>query len=47
MTEEEVQQEIENKGLNAPRITPEGIEAVVPGYLGRFRPRGQFSHYRG
>jgi len=27
--------------------TPQSIAAVVPTYLERFRPRGQFSHYRG
>ena len=26
---------------------PHAIGTVVPGYLERFRPRGQFSHYRG
>ena len=26
---------------------PHAVGAVVPGYLERFRPRGQFSHYRG
>lgn len=26
---------------------PHGMEAVVPGYLERFRPHGQFAHYRG
>ncbi len=26
---------------------PQSISAVVPAYLERFRPRGQFSHYRG
>ena len=25
---------------------PVAMDAVVPGYLERFRPRGQFSHYR-
>jgi NADH dehydrogenase len=28
-------------------ISPRAIEAVVPGYLERFKPQGQFSHYRG
>ena len=27
--------------------TPQSIAAVVPGYLERFRRKGQFSHYRG
>jgi NADH dehydrogenase len=27
--------------------TPTPVEAEVPLYLERFRPRGQFSHYRG
>lgn len=26
---------------------PQSMEAVVPGYLERFKPRGQFAHYRG
>lgn len=26
--------------------TPHGISAIVPAYLERFRPRGQFAHYR-
>ena len=26
---------------------PSPVEAVVPQYLERFKPRGQFSHYRG
>lgn len=26
---------------------PHAMGAIVPGYLERFRPRGQFSHYRG
>jgi hypothetical protein len=26
---------------------PHSIEAVVPGYLERFQPHGQFAHYRG
>jgi NADH dehydrogenase len=26
---------------------PTAIEAVVPEYLERFKPKGQFSHYRG
>ena len=26
---------------------PHGIAAIVPTYLERFRPRGQFAHYRG
>ena len=26
---------------------PTAAGAVVPGYLERFQPRGQFSHYRG
>jgi len=30
-------------GINA----TQSVSAVVPGYLERFRPRGQFSHYRG
>lgn len=34
--------EAENRTLEGLGITPEGIEAIVPGYLGRFRPRGQF-----
>jgi len=25
---------------------PTAVEAVVPGYLERFKPRGQYSHYR-
>ena len=33
---------VQNRTLEGLGITPEGIEAVVPGYLGRFRPRGQF-----
>ena len=32
----------ENRTLEGLGITPEGIEAIVPTYLGRFRPRGQF-----
>lgn len=28
-------------------ITPQAAEAIVPDYLERFRPRGQYSHYRG
>ncbi len=32
----------ENRTLEGLGVTPEGIEAIVPGYLGRFRPRGQF-----
>jgi uncharacterized protein YbjT (DUF2867 family) len=27
--------------------TPQSIGAIVPAYLERFRPRGQYSHYRG
>jgi NADH dehydrogenase len=30
-------------GISSPR----SIETVVPGYLERFKPRGQFAHYRG
>jgi NADH dehydrogenase len=30
-------------GIEAPKT----IEAVVPGYLERFKPQGQFAHYRG
>jgi NADH dehydrogenase len=26
---------------------PQAIDGVVPGYLERFKPKGQFSHYRG
>jgi NADH dehydrogenase len=26
---------------------PASIAAIVPAYLERYRPRGQFSHYRG
>jgi uncharacterized protein YbjT (DUF2867 family) len=26
---------------------PQSIDGVVPGYLERFKPRGQYSHYRG
>ena len=26
---------------------PHTMEAVVPGYLERFQPHGQFAHYRG
>ncbi len=26
---------------------PQSMDAIVPGYLERFRPRGQFDHYRG
>jgi uncharacterized protein YbjT (DUF2867 family) len=38
----------EQRTLAALGITaPTAIEAVVPAYLERFRPRGQFSHYRG
>ena len=33
---------VQNRTLEGLGIAPEGIEAVVPGYLGRFRPRGQF-----
>ena len=25
---------------------PHGVAAIVPTYLERFRPRGQFAHYR-
>ncbi len=32
-------------GLGVTQATP--IEAVVPAYLERFKPRGQFAHYRG
>ena len=32
----------DNRTLEGLGITPEGIEAIVPTYLGRFRPRGQF-----
>jgi uncharacterized protein YbjT (DUF2867 family) len=28
-------------------LTPTAIESVVPGYLTRFRPKGQFATYRG
>jgi hypothetical protein len=27
-------------------VAPHGVAAVVPTYLERFRPRGQFAHYR-
>ncbi|HYD15457.1 MAG TPA: complex I NDUFA9 subunit family protein [Hyphomicrobium sp.] len=27
--------------------SPESIGAIVPGYLERFKPKGQYSHYRG
>jgi hypothetical protein len=27
--------------------TPHAIESVVPGYLEQFKPKGQYSHYRG
>ncbi|MEM8686058.1 MAG: complex I NDUFA9 subunit family protein [Pseudomonadota bacterium] len=33
---------VENRTLEGLGITPEGIEAIAPTYLGRFRPRGQF-----
>ena len=26
--------------------TPAAVSAIVPGYLERFRPKGQYSHYR-
>jgi len=26
--------------------SPHGVAAIVPTYLERFRPRGQFTHYR-
>jgi uncharacterized protein YbjT (DUF2867 family) len=32
-------------GLGVER--PQTIEAVVPGYLERFKPKGQYTHYRG
>ncbi len=32
-------------GLGVDR--PQTIEAVVPGYLERFKPKGQYTHYRG
>jgi NADH dehydrogenase len=31
-----------NLGITAPH----GVAAIVPTYLERFRPRGQFAHYR-
>jgi NADH dehydrogenase len=34
---------LEGLGITA----PVSIESVVPGYLERFQPRGQFAHYRG
>lgn len=38
----------EGRTIEALGITAaQGISAVVPDYLERFRPRGQFSHYRG
>lgn len=38
----------EGRTLAALGVTaPTAVAAVVPGYLERFRPRGQFSHYRG
>lgn len=38
----------EGRTLEALGITaPHTIGAIVPSYLERFRPRGQFSHYRG
>jgi NADH dehydrogenase len=27
--------------------SPQTIEAVVPAYLERFKPKGQYAHYRG
>lgn len=33
------------EGLGIP--SPRAVAAIVPAYLERFRPRGQFSHYRG
>ena len=35
-----------SRTLEALGIEPVAIAAVVPGYLERFRPRGQFSNYR-
>jgi NADH dehydrogenase len=38
----------EGRTLEGLGITqPQAIGAVVPAYLERFRPRGQYSHYRG
>ena len=28
-------------------IVPQAIDAIVPGYLERFNPKGQYAHYRG
>ncbi len=36
----------ENRTLEGLGIAPEGIDAIVPGYLGRFRPRGQFDEIK-
>jgi uncharacterized protein YbjT (DUF2867 family) len=38
----------EGRTIAALRVVhTQSVSAVVPGYLERFRPRGQFSHYRG
>jgi NADH dehydrogenase len=37
----------EGRTLKGLGITPEPVDAIVPVYLERFRPKGQFSHYRG
>ena len=34
-------------GVQTKRIRPGSMGAIVPLYLERFRPKGQFSHYRG
>lgn len=40
--------ETEGRTLAGLGITsPHGVESIVPDYLERYRPRGQFSHYRG
>lgn len=37
---------LEKRTLEGLGIEPEGIEAIVPSYLGRFRPRGQFDQFK-
>ena len=40
--------ESEGRTLSGLGITsPNAVESIVPDYLERYRPRGQFSHYRG
>ena len=37
----------EGRTLAALGVVPQSVASIVPGYLERFKPKGQYSHYRG